>query len=115
MLSNNANTQPKNFEDTTSDFDPLLLDVIAQMFPISKDAEDNASIWGSYAKNATRNGLDQARATIGKGKSQSTFHPEKVGEWLISKGKGNLDQAKLYRTLGANLPARSRDKADLYK
>ena len=105
-------SQPKQSTNALSDFDSLKLDVIAQIFPLSTDPEENTSIWGNFAKNATRNGLDKARADKGKGKAQSTFYPEQVGEWLISKGR--LDQAKLYRILARNLPPRSRDKLDYY-
>lgn len=112
-ITNIITTQPKQTSNILSDFDPLVLDVIAKMFQQDSDSAANNVIWKKNAKNAKRNGLDQARITIGKGTAQSTYDPEKVGEWLISKGK--LDQAKLYRILGSNLPARSRDKIDLYR
>ncbi len=102
-------TEPAN---AISDFDPLVLDGIAKMFPQVTDSSENDLIWKDYAKNAKRNDLKQTRTSVGKGKGQSTFCPEKVGEWLINKGK--LDRAKLKRILRANLPDRSLEKLDWY-
>ncbi len=113
IATNTSAPQPTQPSNTISDFDALVVDGIAKIFPLHADPEQNCSIWTKHAKNAVRNGLVDARVSIGKGQAQSTYQPEKVGDWLISKGK--MDQAKVNRLLGANLPPRSRDNKHLYE
>jgi hypothetical protein len=100
-------------DDVASDFDPLRVDGISKMFPLDVDASISAKKWAIKSKNATRNGLSKARVTIGSGQAQSTYLPDKVGEWLVAKGI--LDQAKVNRILKSNLPLRSRDNKELYE
>jgi len=115
VIATNTTTSPQPTQptNTISDFDALVVDGIAKIFPLHSDPEQNCSIWTKHAKNAVRNGLVDARVSVGKGQAQSTYQPEKVGDWLISKGK--MDQAKVNRLLGANLPPRSRDNKHLYE
>ena len=108
-----TSSQPTQPTNTISDFDALVVDGIAKIFPLHSDPEQNRAIWKKNAKNANRNGLKGARVEVGSGQAQSKFQPEKVGDWLISKGK--MDQAKVNRLLGANLPLRSRDNKHLYE
>ena len=106
-------SKPTIMDESTHD--PAKLTVIANMFIVNQVPTDNLEQWKKFAKDAKRNGLYKARLVTGKGKAQSIYDPVAVGDWLISKGKCNMFQAKVNRTLMNNLPTRSAHLKDLYK
>ncbi|SEG15229.1 hypothetical protein [Nitrosomonas ureae] len=76
-------------------FDPVPVEALEKMFP----ANDKWKYWADKAKIT---GLICARKTRAK------FNPYQAGMWFIRKGMEGWDEARLYRTLANNLPARSR-------
>lgn len=82
-------------------FDPLPVEALAKMFMI------DLARWKKWQDKAKVNGLIDAREGSAK------FNPYKAGVWLVRKGTQGWDDARLYRTLANNLPARSLDKAHL--
>jgi hypothetical protein len=87
-------------------FNPVLPAVpisgIAKMFRRSMDETENLAIWRKDAKNAKRNSLIKARLKVVGGKAESLYYPEKVGDWVESKGYMARDRIK--RILDTNLP-----------
>lgn len=81
-------------------FDPLPVEALEKMFPAGGK-------WVAWADKAASNGLQDARVARAK------FNPYKAGLWFVRKGAKDWDDARLYRTLTNNLPARSRDKEHL--
>lgn len=81
-------------------FDLVPVEALEKMFPA-----DNK--WKSWADKAASNGLIDARTVRAK------FNPYKAGKWFVSRGAVGWDDARLNRTLANNLPARSRDDAQL--
>jgi len=86
-------------------FDPLPLSNIAKMFPQDKDDQRNLKKWKSWSSNASRNGLINARITIGKGRAESTYNPWMVSDWLVLNK--DLTRVKAKYKLANNLPYRS--------
>ena len=105
-------SKPTIMDESTHD--PAKLNVIANMFTVNQVPADNLEQWKKFAKDANRNDLYKARLVTGQGTAQSLFDPVAVGDWLISKGKWNMSQAKVNRILMKNLPTRSAHLKDLY-
>lgn len=82
-------------------FDPLPVEALAKMF-ITDVAQ-----WEKWADRADRNGLKSAR------QGRKIFNPYKAGIWFVRNGAEGWDDARLYRALANNLPARSSDKEHL--
>lgn len=99
-------------DDFSQDFDPLPLSGIAKMFPLTKDKEINLEKWRTYASKASQNKLSNTRASKGRGRAESTFHPHLVADWLVTKGY--YERAHADRILGNNLPPRSKHLKDYY-
>lgn len=76
-------------------FDPVPVEFLEKMFP--SDGK-----WKQWADKAKATGLICAR------KARAKFNPYQAGVWFIRKGMEGWDEARLYRTLANNLPARSR-------
>lgn len=87
-------------DDAAAWFDPVTVATLEAMFP----ARDQ---WAKWAERAARNGLIGAR--VGRGK----FNPYAAGKWFLTQGEPGWTEARLYRVLGKNLPARSTDKREL--
>lgn len=77
-------------------FDPVPVQALEKMFPAE-------GAWKTWAEKARSNKLIDARVSRGK------FNPYKAGLWLVRKGAQGWDDARLYRVLANNLPARSLD------
>lgn len=82
-------------EQLASLFDSVPVKALEKMFP----ANDK---WRNWADKAKATGLICAR------KERAKFNPYQAGMWFIRKGMEGWDEARLYRTLANNLPARSR-------
>ena len=93
----------KEYEEA---FDPLPLGVIAGIFRLKKDDEENLKRWQYYAGKASQNGLRAARVEVRRGKAQSTFNPYLVGCWVILRNDG-LTPDSVNRKLSNALPSRS--------
>ena len=81
-------------------FDPVPVESLEKMFPANNK-------WKQWADKAKATGLICAR------KARAKFNPYQAGMWFIRKGMEGWDEARLYRTLANNLPARSRDSKHL--
>lgn len=82
-------------------FDSKPVKALEKMFPAG-------GRWAGWAEKAAANGLIDARI------SRGMFNPYKAGVWFVNKGAEGWDDARLYRTLKNNLPARSRHEAHLF-
>lgn len=82
-------------------FDPLPVEALAKIFMT------DVTQWEKWAERADRNGLKSAR------QGRKIFNPYKAGMWFVRNGAEGWDDARLYRTLANNLPARSRDNKHL--
>ncbi len=115
----NSKMDERHSESTTGDsdlestdkefreaFDPLPIEGIAEMFPLTSLGVGNLQAWKRLAGNASRNKLNKTRVVTSSGKAKSTFDPWLVGEWIISENRG-LTQEAVYRKLAKNLPMRS--------
>ena len=98
-------------KEPSSPFDPLPTDGIAKVFSLDSDPIKNIKKWRTLIKNCKRNGLVSARLVTGKGKGQSVFDLEAVGDWLVENGE--IERAKVNRLLNNNLPHRSAHLKDL--
>lgn len=98
--------------ETIPPFDALPLSGIAKMFKIITDETLNLEEWKEHSGNAARNKLINSRVIVGRGKRQSTFDPQLVGDWLVNKGY--LTQEKVTKSLGKNLPSRSQGLLDFF-
>lgn len=102
--SDDEQTNPTDDADHTETlaalFEPVPVEALEKMFPASGK-------WKNWAEKAKSNGLIVARVGTAK------FNPYKAGTWFVQKGWDGWDNARLYRTLASNLPARSRDDAHL--
>lgn len=87
-------------DDAAAWFDPVTVATLEAMFPARGQ-------WAAWAERAKRNGLIGAR--VGRGK----FNPYTAGKWFLTQGEPGWTEARLYRVLGKNLPARSTDKREL--
>lgn len=83
-------------------FDPVRVETLEKMFSTTN------SKWRGWTDKAKANGLINAR------QGRAVFNPYKAGIWFVEKGAGGWDMARLYRTLGNNLPARSLDDKHLF-
>ena len=102
---NKSNTLPSNF-------DPLSLTKISEIFKLDNDSSVNKTRWKGYAKDAKRNGLSDARIAEGKGTRESTFDPEKVGGWLIKKD--HMTEVNIKKKLDSISPLRSAHNEDYF-
>jgi hypothetical protein len=106
-----ANTKDPKADDDDPDealaalFDPLPVEALAKMFFTKNDCAIEQ--WKKWADKASANRLKDAR------QGRAMFNPYKAGKWFVRKGAEGWDDARLYRTLKNNLPARSRDDAYL--
>ena len=58
---------------------------IVAAFKVKPNAADNKKWWDDRMRGAKRYGLLQARASIGRAKQQSRWHPVLVAAWLLEK------------------------------
>lgn len=58
-------------------------DQLAETFQVCGSAEQNARWWRLQLTQATRTGLADCRATLGRAGNSSTFYPERVANWLL--------------------------------
>lgn len=93
-------TQANTTQTLPALFDPVPVEALEKMFPCDGK-------WKGWAERAARNKLKDAR------EGRAKFNPYKAAIWLTNKGVIGFDLARCYRTLANNLPARSKDKADL--
>lgn len=93
-------TQANTAQTLSALFDPVPVEALEKMFPCYGK-------WKEWAIRASRNKLKDAR------EGRAKFNPYKAAIWLANKGETGFDLARCYRTLANNLPARSKDKADL--
>lgn len=106
-------SSPTAQEAAENTFDPLPITGIAEIFKLKANSDANSAEWILCGRQAQRNGLVDARVTTAKGHGKSTFDPEKVGVWLVNKGK--MKQADVNRHLASNLPKRSKHLKDYYE
>lgn len=95
-----ADVKPNADDMLSALFDPVTVETLEKMF-----AADGK--WRGWAEKAKANGLINAR------EKRAKFNPYKAGAWFVSGHSNGWDNARLYRTLKTNLPARSHDKAHL--
>jgi hypothetical protein len=81
-------------------FDLVTVAVLEAMFPAREQ-------WKKWAERAKGNGLIVARV------GHARFNPYLAGKWFLTKGEPDWTEARLYRVLAKNLPARSHDKREL--
>jgi len=81
-------------------FDPVPVAALETMFPAGGK-------WAKWAERAASNGLKAAR------KGRATFNPYLAGQWFLTRGEPDWDQARLYRKLANSLPERSADSREL--
>jgi hypothetical protein len=92
---------PNEYNKKCADlFDPVTVAFLETLFPA-----DNR--WAKWSERAARNGLIDAR------NGRGTFNPYLAGLWFLRQGIAGWDHARVMRRLTRNLPARSRDQADL--
>ncbi len=75
-------------------------DQIAKLFRLDSDDKKNLETWRNLAHHAMRNGLAAARvapASSKQGRTQTIYHPEEVGKWLVDQR--NWDPEKVARIL----------------
>jgi hypothetical protein len=107
VYEDNAETQSdarpgSEVGNTASALPPRNITGIAKLFPMIRDGigEKNLDEWKKLAREASRNGLDEARNSKG-GSGQSIFDPWKVADWLVRKSY--MTRAKVDRQIKANL------------
>ncbi len=103
-LSGDEQTSPVDDADHTEKlaalFEPVPMEALEKMFPASGK-------WKNWVEKAKANRLIVARVGTAK------FNPYRAGLWFVQKGAEGWDNARLYRTLANNLPARSLDSVHL--
>ena len=90
-------------------FDPLNVTGIASLFSVVNPKFAHQK-WKSLASRARANGLIDARETVTGGRTESTFNPVRVANWLITKHGSPPEH--IGRRLKNNLPARSKDQVE---
>ena len=96
----NDDLRAKRGEDPTDWFDPATVQTLETLFPANGK-------WKAWAARAASNGLQAARVKRGQ------FNPHTAGRWFLTKKEPGWTEARLYRVLANNLPARSKDKYEL--
>jgi hypothetical protein len=66
---------------------PVSLSFIARAFMIKKEEDENWKWWNKRTRNAKRYGLAECRGQRGRGKRESTWHPDLIACWLVDRKK----------------------------
>lgn len=75
---------------------------IIDAFRVKQNTTENSEWWDARLRNPNKYGCEEARATVGAARRQSTWYPDVLAGWLVEKNL--MTQANAEKTMAQHFP-----------